>query len=218
MLLLIGAISVYDVSYETCGYRYPILLSRAMTTDPYRGMILSYCLLAICTSFSLQKSFLLGGFLGFFSAFLVSMFETSAHNFLIVISSLLILFECMPNMNDNTTDTSSSSSVDVISSSSSSSSDDDNDGQLSDDELSLWRYHWCITVILGGIFIACKQYITQCSFWYVVEYFLFLSMFLLVIWLIPDDMELQDNITNNNARATAIEPKKLNSGKFKVEF
>lgn len=33
-------------------------------------------------------------------------------------------------------------------------------------------------------------------------------------------MELKDNITNNNVRATAIdtEPKRLKSGKFKVEF
>lgn len=192
ILLVIGSISVYDVSYETCGYRYPILLSRALTTDPYRGIILSYCLLAICASFSLQKSFLLGGFLGFFSAFLVSMFETSAHNFLIVISSLLILFECMPNTNDDTKK------------------------KLS----SLWTYHWYMTVILGGIFIACKNYIAQCSFVYVVEYLLFLSMFSLVTWLIPHDMELKDNITNNNVRATAIdtEPKRLKSGKFKVEF
>jgi hypothetical protein len=200
ILLVIGFISVYDVSLSTCGDRYPILLSRALTTDPYRGIILSYCLLSICTSFSLQKSFLFGGFLGFFSAFLVSMFETSAHNFLIVTSSVLILFECMP--------------------------------QKMSDKLweNIWKFHWFITMLLGFIFVILKNEIGKCSFWYIVEYILFLSMFLLVTWLIPPTMELTDTISKSNTINESnienskkvsnnfMKKDKLNPGKFKMEF
>lgn len=206
ILLVIGFISVYDVSLSTCGDRYPILLSRALTTDPYRGIILSYCLLSICTSFSLQKSFLFGGFLGFFSAFLVSMFETSAHNFLIVTSSVLILFECMPQkMSDKSW------------------------GNMKIRCGNIWKFHWFITVLLGFIFVILKNEIGKCSFWYIVEYILFLSMFLLVTWLIPPNMELTDtisksntinesNIENSKNMSKILNKDELNPRKFKVEF
>jgi hypothetical protein len=180
LLLVIGCIAVYDISISTCGERYPILLSRAFTTDPYRGLILSYCLLAICASFSLQKSFLLGGFLGFFSAFLVSMFETSAHNFLIMMSSLLILFECRPPLlNDDTDDQTAQTRV-------------------------RWTFHWCGTIALGGAFVVSNYYTSECSLWYVVEYALFSSMFGLVLWLIPANMELKDDITRHRMKNSAV--------------
>ena len=95
-LVLMNIIALWDVSKDTCGDRSPILLSRALTTDPYRGITLGYCLLAIAVSFHLNSSGLATAFLGFFSAFLVSMFETSAHNALIIVSSVLVLWECQP--------------------------------------------------------------------------------------------------------------------------
>jgi hypothetical protein len=168
-LVIFNSVAVYNVSLTTCGYRYPILLSRALTTDPYRGYTLGYCLLAIAASYGMNSSVLSTAFLGFYSAFLVSMFETSAHNTLIVVSSGLILWECRP------------------------------------DSSYLWTAHWWVTILLllvcsGWLVYADWGYTgldSKCSIWYVSEYLLFWSMYLLVYWKIPQDTQMQDKIRQN---------------------
>ena len=172
-LVMFNIVALLDVSTQTCGYIYPILLSRALTTDPYRGVTLGYCLLAIAMSFSINSSFLLAGFLGFFSAFLVSMFETSAHNALILVSSLLILYECTPaKSSTNTT----------------------------------WKYHWQFTIVAGMVcnlwllyahLLCDTQVCERCSRWYISEYVLFWSMYLLVYWRIPSATVVQDAIARS---------------------
>ena len=79
LILVMGStIALVNVSKDTCGYHIPILLSRALTTDPYRGVTLVFCLFAAVSSIYLNSLLLIIGFWGFFSAFLVSMFETAA--------------------------------------------------------------------------------------------------------------------------------------------
>jgi hypothetical protein len=172
-LVVFNVVALLDVSTQTCGYMYPILLSRALTTDPYRGITLGYCLLAIAMSFSINSSFLLAGFLGFFSAFLVSMFETNAHNALILVSSILVLYECTPPKSSTNT---------------------------------IWNYHWRLTIVSGMVCnlwlvyaqLLCKtQACERCSQWYISEYVLFWSMYLLVYWRIPAVMVVQDTIVRS---------------------
>lgn len=168
-LVIFNSIAIYNVSLATCGYHYPILLSRALTTDPYRGVTLGYCLLAIASSYRLNSSVLSSAFLGFFSAFLVSMFETSAHNALILVSSGLILWECRPAGNY------------------------------------IWKAHWWGTILLLLVCIRWLAYAelvysgiaSKCSIWYVSEYLLFWSMYLLVYWKIPTDTKMQDCIVDS---------------------
>lgn len=163
-LVLMNIIALWDVSKDTCGYHYPILLSRALTTDPYRGITLGYCLLAIAVSFHLNSSGLAAAFLGFYSAFLVSMFETSAHNALIIVSSVLVLWECQPQ------------------------------------HTTRWKVHWRMTMLLAIIWMCWLSYVqvfwtgleAKCSWWYITEYFLFWSMYLLVYWRIPPGTTLHD--------------------------
>lgn len=174
-LVIFNMIALLDVSTQTCGHLYPILLSRALTTDPYRGVTLGYCLLATAVSFSINSSFLLAGFLGFFSAFLVSMFETSAHNALILISSLLVIYECTPPKSSTN---------------------------------QTWKYHWRFTIVTG---IICNLWLLyahllcdtldceRCSLWYISEYILFWSMYLLVYWRIPPVSLVQDAIVQSPA-------------------
>lgn len=175
-LVIFNSVALYDVSLITCGYHYPILLSRALTTDPYRGITLGYCLLAIAASYRFNSSVLSTAFLGFFSAFLVSMFETSAHNALIVVSSGLILWECQPHSSY------------------------------------LWTAHWWVTILLLLVCIRWLAYAelvytgldSKCSIWYVAEYLLFWSMYLLVYWKIPKDTQMQDKIQNQEKPISKI--------------
>ena len=97
-ILIIGSLTaLINVSKQTCGEHIPILLSRALTTDPYRGATLVFCLFAAFSSIYLNSILMSVGFFGFFSAFLVSMFQTAAsHDALILMSSILVLWECWP--------------------------------------------------------------------------------------------------------------------------
>ena len=98
-LVILSLIALWNVSYQTCGEQIPILLSRALTTDPYRGLTLAFSLITFASSLYLNSILLFAGFFGFFSAFLVSMFQTDAHNALIVVSGIFVLYECYPNTN-----------------------------------------------------------------------------------------------------------------------
>lgn len=100
-ILVFGSIfALISVSKDTCGYHIPILLSRALTTDPYRGVTLVFCLFSSVSSIYLNSLLLSIGFLGFLCAFLVSMFETAAsHDALILVSAVLVMYECQPDKN-----------------------------------------------------------------------------------------------------------------------
>ena len=81
LLIVLSLIALWEVSHDTCGEQIPILLSRALTTDPYRGLTLAFCLVAVASSLYLDSILLIG--CSIFSAFLVSMFQMNAHNALI---------------------------------------------------------------------------------------------------------------------------------------
>lgn len=172
-LLVICIIALVDVSGKTCDQHVPILLSRALTTDPWRGVILAFNLLAVGSSFELNSALMFTGFLGFLCAFLVSMFQTNAHNALIFVSAFCIMYECYPTTSDN-----------------------------------VWSAHWWSTVLFG---VACSAWLmyseyvcttdmcAECSWWYITEYLFFWSMFLLLLWKIPKDKELRDDLDFINA-------------------
>lgn len=165
-LVVFNIVAVINVSLTTCGYVYPILLSRALTTDPYRGITLGYSLLAIALSFRLNSSVLSTAFLGFFSAFLVSMFETSAHNALIFVSSGLILWDCQP-INNHLWKVHWWTTVVLL--------------------------VVCVRWLAYAHFVY-SGLDSKCSKWYISEYLLFWSMNLLVLWKIPATTEMRDKV------------------------
>lgn len=204
ILVAICIAALVDVTHITCGSK-TILLSRSLTTDPWRGVILVFNLLAVSSSFYFDSIFMVAGFLGFLCAFLVSMFQTDAHNFLILISTVLIMYECFPNKTAQTTKLCGLSAK------------------------TIWYFHWTITVIFGLVFFAwmigveinciqerrasCLEHgnekdcsiwemyrdetnditCAECDWWYIAEYLFFWSMFLLVWWRIDDEQNLHDN-------------------------
>lgn len=166
-LVVLSIIALWNVSKITCGDRTPILLSRALTTDPWRGFLLAFCLVAVAGSFSLNSRIMVVGFVGFFSAFLVSMFQTNAHNALIAISSVAIMYECFPQ------------------------------------KKTIWKIHWGMTAFVGLGFVTWLVYSDincdtpecgNCSYFYILEYLFFWSMFLLVYWRIPIQKQITDEI------------------------
>lgn len=168
LLVLICLVALWDVSEKTCQKHVPILLSRALTTDPWRGVIIVFNLLAVGSSFYLNSIVMLAGFLGFLCAFLVSMFQTNAHNALIIISTMCIMYECYPQDNERTWKIHwwSTSLVGVI----------------------------CSGWLLYSNFGCDTDYCAECSWWYISEYLFFWSMFLLVWWRIDPNEILHDQI------------------------
>ena len=170
-VILVGicTTALIDVSMQTCSDNIPILLSRALTTDPYRGFLLAYCLIVTFYSILLGSIGLIAAMFGFFSAFTVSMFDTpTTHDALIAVSSILVMYECNPQGQDHL----------------------------------LWNIHWWSTVVLCVVFVtwlisstSCDSvFCEECSWWYISEYLLFWSMFLLVYWRIPMYGKLVDTI------------------------
>lgn len=168
LLLLLCIIALWDVSEETCQQHIPILLSRALTTDPWRGLILVFNLLAVGSSFYLNSIVIVSGFLGFLCAFLVSMFQTSAHNALIFVSACCIMYECSPSTTNIWW------------------------------RVHWWCTVAFGVVCVGWFayseYGCTTYYCAQCSWWYVSEYICFWLMFLLVWWRIPEKEVLHDNI------------------------
>jgi len=167
-LLILCIAALVDVSVQTCNNHVPILLSRALTTDPWRGWILVFNLLAVGSSFYFNSIVMVTGFLGFLCAFLVSMFQTNAHNALILVSSACIMYECYPVGTENTW------------------------------YVHWWMTLvtgvvctlWLIYSEYGCTTVVCSE----CSWWYISEYLFFWSMFLLVRWRIPNNEQLHDEI------------------------
>ena len=182
VILVLGSIiACINVSKQTCGKHIPILLSRSLTTDPYRGATLVFCLFASFSSIYLNSVLMSVGFFGFFAAFLISMFQTAAsHDALIFISSILVMWECKPPKNNF-----------------------------------LWKLHWRLTVLAGFVFIGWFLYAiygcqpvqwdeigvmpesvqcARCSWWFISEYVVFWSMFMLVYWKIDPKLRWHDKI------------------------
>jgi len=180
VLIILSIVALWDVSYQTCGDQTPILLSRALTTDPYRGLTLAFCLIAVASSFYLNSILILAGFFGIFSAFLVSMFQTNAHNALILVSAIFIMYECYPT-NDNPKWQVQWWSTAAAGAACSA---------------------WLVYSIYGCKPVAYDDNgplpdsvrCARCSWWYITEYVFFWSMYGLVFWRIPAKLVWRDNV------------------------
>ena len=171
-LVCFNSFAIYHVSDMTCGKPFiPILLSRALTTDPWRGITLSYSLLAIVASFTINSSVLTTAFFGFFSAFLVSMFDTPlSHDFLILTSSLLVLAECMPRTWQFDLWTMHWITIIVV---------------------GIICFVWMMYSKYSDTYTLHEE---QCSWMFTTEYVTFWLMNALVLWIIPLDMTPKDAI------------------------
>jgi len=149
---------------EVCDGQTPILLSRAFTTDPWRGIVIACNILAVVLSYYTDILGIVAAFSLFALAFVISMFDTSAtHDELIVIGVVLILAETCP--------------------------------WRFKPRSKWWVFHWLLTVVLVGL---CSMWMfgdDACSWWYVTEYVLFVSLFMLVCWRIDDDMYFTDHFS-----------------------
>lgn len=192
LLIVICLIALWDVSQKTCAKHIPILLSRSLTTDPWRGFILVFNLLAVGSSFYLNSIVMVSGFLGFLCAFLVSMFQTNAHNALIVVSAACIMYECYPPVNERAWKIHwwSTLVVGVVCS-----------GWL------LYSEYGCDT-----------EYCAECSWWYISEYLFFWSMFFLVWWRIDPKEVLHDKIQFVAVATEELDDKKKVVRNKRIEF
>lgn len=181
LLLVSGStIALIHVSKDTCGEHIPILLSRALTTDPYRGVCLVFCLFAAISSIYLNSVLLTIGFVSFYSAFLVSMFDTAtSHDALILIGAMLVMFECRPGKNiywkTHWWATVAAGNICAA---------------------------WFLYIIYmceapeydGGLPLPDAVYCARCSWWFISEYVCFWSMFMLVYWRIDPNLTWHDRI------------------------
>ena len=183
VILVIGSIvAATEVSFQTCGQYIPILLSRALTTDPYRGATLVFCLFASISSIYLNSIILTTAFFGFLGAFQISMFLTpSSHDALILFSSVLVMYECLPPKNN------------IL-------------WRIH------WIFTFLVGLVCVGWFLymifgcnAPDKYdgglplpeavkCERCSWWFVSEYVTFWSMFMLVYWKIDPRQVWHDKI------------------------
>lgn len=178
-LLIIGSIiALVDVSKQTCDEHIPILLSRALTTDPYRGGTLVFCVFAAISSIYLNSILLTVAFFGFFASFLVSMFETAtSHDALILGGALLVMWECWPGKNIywkiHWYFTVASSFVCL--------------GWF------MYAIFWCDAVEYTDGPLPDSVRCRRCSWWYITEYVTFWSMFMLVYWKIDPSLQWRDH-------------------------
>ena len=202
ILIVLCLVALVDVSKITCDTHIPILLSRALTTDPYRGLILVFCLGGVGASFFFNSTLLFVAILGFLSAFIVSMFDTNAHDALILLSSALVLYECWPQQKWKWK---LHYGITVVS--------------------GIVCASWMLYSIFGckpvkfncqqpygndpepGCIVPIPESIRceRCSWFYISEYLFFWGLFLLVYWKIPEDAEFHDHIE----QSTSAKYKKL---------
>ena len=196
-------VALWDISWQTCSSHTPILLSRALTSEPYRGFLLSFCVLAFVSSFFLQSIILIAGFLGFLCAFLVSMFTTpTTHDALIIMSSICVMYECWP------TQTSGRSNKIML----------------------WWKAHWwftsvaaivCTVWMLSSSSICDTVQCERCSWWYISEYIFFWSMYLLVYWRVPMSLQWSDAVKYNSVPTVSAEedpPSTFQRKKHEIQF
>lgn len=180
VLILLSLVALWDISYQTCGAQIPILLSRALTTDPYRGLTLAFCLVAVASSLYLNSILIVAGFFGFFSAFLVSMFQTNAHNALILVSALFIMYECYPDKSNRVWTIQWWGTVLV--------------GAVCLGWL-VYSVYGCDPVDYDDISpLPDSVRCARCSWWYITEYVFFWSMYSLVYWRIPSTLVWKDQV------------------------
>ena len=174
LLVILCIIALWDVSYTTCEEHVPILLSRALTTDPHRGIMLCFCLVALVSVTIFKRIGMFIGFACFFCAFLVSMFVTPAsHDAFILLGSICILYECWPGCTQSIlwtihwwlTVTTGLTCCGFF----------------------IWTELGCVE---GDVF-----YCQECSWWYITEYVFFWSLYLLVYWRIPIKQQVQDDLS-----------------------
>lgn len=168
VLIIFNLVALVEVSVDTCNAHIPILLSRALTTDPYRGLTLAFCLVAVASSLYLNSILIIAGFFGFFGAFLVSMFQTNAHNALILLSSAFLLYETFPKLTN---------AVWVLHWGVTAVS-----GVLCMGWL-VYSEYWCET-----------DFCSRCSYWFITEYVFFWSLYGLVYWRIPTKLQWRDHV------------------------
>lgn len=180
VLIIISLVALWDVSYQTCGERIPILLSRALTTDPYRGVTLAFCLIAVASSLYLNSILIFAGFFGFFSAFLVSMFQTNAHNALILVSAVFVMYECYPTTTNRIWIAQwwSTTAVGLACS-----------GWL------VYSVYGCDPVETWTGPLPDSVRCSRCSWWYITEYLFFWSMYSLVYWRVPKKLVWRDRVS-----------------------
>jgi hypothetical protein len=102
VLIILSLMALIDVSgqYRTapCTGTMPILLSRAFTTRPWRGLVVISNFLAGFLSISINSLLITLAFLLFGCAFIISMFETPVtHDQLVLVGVALLLFEGFPH-------------------------------------------------------------------------------------------------------------------------
>ena len=204
-LVILSLIALWNVSYQTCGEQIPILLSRALTTDPYRGLTLAFSLITFASSLYLNSILLFAGFFGFFSAFLVSMFQTDAHNALIVVSGIFVLYECYPNTNSRYAwhlHWWISCVFGVVCA-----------GWI------LYSVYGCNPVNYDGQSpLPDSVRCARCSYWYITEYVFFWSMYGLVYWRIPAGLVWRDRVPIiEGARHTAGKSQLDPAGKSQLD-
>jgi hypothetical protein len=196
VLIALCLIALWDVSFQTCGEQIPILLSRALTTDPYRGITLGFCLIAVASSIYLNSVLIIAGFVGIFSAFLVSMFQTDAHNALIFVSAMFIMYECYPKCNSLLWRAHWWLTV----------------------VAGIVCFAWIMYTVYGCNPIDYNDIgplpesvrCARCSYWYISEYVLFWSMFGLVYWRIPPKLVWRDQIFKAKTQETPKDPEEIN--------
>jgi hypothetical protein len=181
VLIIFNLVALVEVSKDTCDKYIPILLSRALTTDPYRGITLAFCLIAVASSLYLNSILIIAGFFGFFGAFLVSMFQTNAHNALILVSSAFLLYETWPTWNNFVWALHWCSAL--------------ASGAL------------CMGWLAYSEYGCETEYCSKCSYWYITEYVFFWSLYGLVYWRIPEKLQWRDHvelIKNDDAKKAEI--------------
>ena len=138
-------------------------------------------LITFASSLYLNSILLFAGFFGFFSAFLVSMFQTDAHNALIVVSGIFVLYECYPNTNSRYAwhlHWWISCVFGVVCA-----------GWI------LYSVYGCNPVNYDGQSpLPDSVRCARCSYWYITEYVFFWSMYGLVYWRIPAGLVWRDRV------------------------
>ena len=177
---------------EACDGEGPILLSRALTTDPFRGITIfaafaSAFFYAQTPSTSPVKTPIVGVLIMIGVAFIVSMFETDAHFYIINITSLVALACTCPiwhGVHDawvrmKWTDDPTPDEWDTF------LTDAREEACFKQDLL--WWVCWVATVCVAALTAVLLEIIDDVRSWvYVVEYIFFWMLFWLLSWTIRE--------------------------------
>ena len=155
--LTLVSLIVVSAQYRTepCNSVTPILLSRAFTTDPWRGIVIAANFFAAIVSYYINVSLITLAFILFASAFIISMFDTAmTHDELILLGAFIIMLETFPWWRN-----------------------------IKNPSI-WWKIHWCTTAAAAICCISWISLDKICSWWYITEYVFFWQLYLLVYWRI----------------------------------